>query len=385
MAIGSLFENQNWNMKIQPFQLERYLAAHEFSAPYLLCCSDCESLSVAELLKLEPGSEEQFHTLRLGYTPSSGNASLRSEIAKLYHQIEEKHILVHSGAEEAIFTFMNTVLDRGDHLIVHYPAYQSLLQIAESIGCEVTRWVTREEGGWELDLEFLRVNLRHNTKVVVINCPHNPTGYVMPRDVFDSFVKLSQEHGFIIFSDEVYRFLEYHPDTILPALSDVDDRGVSLGVISKSFGLAGLRIGWIATRNLRLLEQLATFKDYTTICNSAPSEFLAEVALRQRDTIFQRNLKIVRRNLDVLGQFFGEFQGLFNWHPPGAGPIAFPSLSEGSDSRRFCSDLVRQSGVLLLPGTLFGPEYRSNFRIGYGRINLPECIEKLRAYIHDLR
>jgi aspartate/methionine/tyrosine aminotransferase len=372
-------------MKIKPFALERYFAEYEFSAPYLLCCSDCESFSLRELLELEPDAQTQFQGLRLGYTPSLGTTALRKEIANLYRSIREEHVLVHSGAEEAIFSFMNVVLDPGDHIIVHYPVYQSLFQIAESIGCDVTRWMTREEEGWELDLDFLSRSLKENTKAVVINCPHNPTGYVMSPEDYRSLVDLSHEHGFIIFSDEVYRFLEYETGAQLPALCDIDERGVSLGVMSKSFGLAGLRIGWIATRNRQLFEELAAFKDYTTICNSAPSEFLAEIALKHRDTILQRNLDLIRNNLGVLQAFFALYEHVFHWAPPKAGPIAFPSLVGNVDSQRFCHDLVTQTGVLLLPGILYGPEYVSNFRIGYGRVNLAQCIEKLREYLDNTR
>jgi aspartate/methionine/tyrosine aminotransferase len=372
-------------MKIKPFVLERYFAEYEFSAPYLLCCSDCESFSLKELLELEPDAQTQFLSLRLGYTPSPGTSALRRQIATLYHHVHEDHVLVHSGAEEAIFNFMNVVLDPGDHIVVHYPAYQSLFQIAESIGCDVTRWMTREEEGWELDLDFLSKNLKENTKVVVINCPHNPTGYVLSRQDFQSLIDLSHEHDFIIFSDEVYRFLEYKTDVQLPALCDVDERGVSLGVMSKSFGLAGLRIGWIATRNKQLFEKLAAFKDYTTICNSAPSEFLAEIALKHRDTILQRNLDIIRNNLEVLQAFFARHDHVFHWAQPKAGPIAFPSLVSDSDSQRFCHDLVTKTGVLLLPGILYGLEYAGNFRIGYGRRNLAQCIEKLREYLDSNR
>ena len=373
-------------MKIGTFELERYFAQHEFSAPYLLCCSDCESFSVKELLEMEPGAEEGLRQLWLGYTESPGSPSLRREIAQLYQHVEASQVLVHAGAEEAIFSFMNVVLDPGDHVIVHYPCYQSLSEIAQAIGCQVTRWVARpdtEAVGWELDLDELRRYLRPDTKAVVVNCPHNPTGYLMSRAKWRELVALSQAHGFILFSDEVYRLLEYDEEERLPALCDVDDRGVSLGVMSKSFGLAGLRIGWIATRNRALYEQMAAYKDYTTICSSAPSEFLAELALRHKNEILARNLDLVRSNLQILDRFFAEHDALFDWVPPRAGPIAFPSLraEAGPDAERFCDDLVTRAGVLLLPGTVYGPEYGYHFRIGFGRKNLARCIDVTREYL----
>ena len=374
-------------MKIPTFTLERYFARYEFDAPYLLCCSDCESLSVGELLALEPGAEEQLRKLWLGYTESPGGASLRHEIAGLYERVEAGHVLVHAGAEEAIFGFMNAVLEPGDHVIVHYPCYQSLFEIARAIGCRVTRWVAHPEADWALDLDELRGYLRPDTRAVIVNCPHNPTGYLMPVPAWEELVALSQAHGFILFSDEVYRLLEYSEAERLPALCDVDERGVSLGVMSKSFGLAGLRIGWVATRNQTIYEQMAAFKDYTTICSSAPSEFLAELALRHKDEIVARNLDLVRGNLALLDGFFSEHSALLNWVPPRAGPIAFPALREdaGVDAERFCHDLVTRAGVLLLPGTTYGVEYERHFRVGFGRKNLPECVEETRAYLRGGR
>ena len=171
--------------------------------------------------------------------------------------------------------------------------------------------------------------LTARTKVVVVNFPHNPTGFLPPPAFVHELSALADRHGFIVFSDEVYRGLELDCADRLPAFADVNDRAVSLGVMSKTYGLAGLRIGWIATRNEQLRRELAAFKDYTTICNSAPSEFLAALALRNRETIVARNLQIIRDNLDRLDSFFGDHAELFDWRRPKAGSIAFPTLLQG--------------------------------------------------------
>ena len=366
-------------MHIEPFKLERFFEEYELKAPHLLCCSDCESFSIGDLLELEKGSGELFKNLRLGYTESQGNRRLREQISGLYSGIKADQILVHSGAEEAIFNTMNVALKKGDHIIVHYPCYQSLMEVAKSIGCEVTLWNTFDDKEWALDLDFLKKNIRPNTRLVVINCPHNPTGYVMPCDEFNEMITLSQKNGFIIFSDEVYRLLEYDEHDRLPSACEIDDRSVSLGVMSKSFGLAGLRIGWTATRNHGVHEKLAAFKDYTTICSSAPSEFLSTVALKNKNQILERNLGIIKKNLVILNEFFNRHSDKFSWKPPKAGPIAFPSLNAG-DIDYFCHDLVKRAGVLLLPGTLYDRSY-SNFRIGFGRNNLKECVQKFEEYL----
>jgi aspartate/methionine/tyrosine aminotransferase len=368
-------------MHIEPFKLERYFAQYEFAASHHLCASDCESVTVGELLDMSPGAETELKDLWLGYTESRGHPLLREQIAALYADadVDADRVLVHTGAEEAIFNLMNVLLEAGDHLIVHYPCYQSLMQVARSIGCDITLWKADAEADWALDLSYLKREIRRNTKLVVINCPHNPTGYLMPHDEFAEVLTLSRRHGFTVFSDEVYRFLEYNPGHRLPGACECDDRGVSLGVMSKSLGLAGLRIGWIATRNRRLYDQMAEFKDYTTICNSAPSEFLSTLALKNRQRLWQRNLRIIQENLEILDTFFADHHDRFEWIRPKAGPIAFP-VYKGGDVDRFCRDLFEQSGVLLLPGTLYDPSYR-NFRIGFGRKGLPEGVRRLEAYI----
>jgi len=261
-------------MLIQPFKLERYFAKYEFSARYLLCSSDCESLSVGDLLALEPGAEEAMRRHWLGYTESPGSPSLRKEITRIYTSITPEEVLVFSGAEEAIFLFILAELKAGDHLIVHWPCYQSLFEVAKGMGVDVTLWMAREENSWQLDLDELKQRVRPETRAIIVNTPHNPTGYLMPRSDFDELNRIALDRGLVLFCDEVYRELEYDPADRLPAACDVNPGAVSLGVMSKTYGLAGLRIGWIATHRAEILNRIATLKDYTTICNSAPSELL---------------------------------------------------------------------------------------------------------------
>ena len=366
-------------MRLKPFKLERYFAKHEFAAPYLLCASDCESLSVGDLFDFEPGARKQFECLWLGYTETLGDPQLRGIIASLYENMEADDILVHSGAEEAIFNFMNVTLDPGDHIIVHSPCYQSLSEVARSIGARVSDWHGNPGRGWELDLADLKSLLTNRTKVVVVNFPHNPTGFLPEDDFVRELSALSDRHGFLIFSDEVYRGLELDPKNRLLAFADINERALSLGVMSKTYGLAGLRIGWIATRNHNLFTELAAFKDYTTICNSAASEFLAALALRNAEMIVARNLQIIGANLERLDGFFDSHRDWFTWKRPKAGSIAFPLLRKGSVDA-FCADVVGTAGVLLLPGTLYGGAYNA-FRIGFGRKNLPEALGRFDAYL----
>ena len=247
------------------------------------------------------------------------------------------------------------------------------------MGAKVIEWKGDPNCRWELDMQFLRENVITRTTVVVVNFPHNPTGFLPSPEFLYELSSLSDERGFVIFSDEVYRGLEYNPADRLPSVSDINERAVSISVMSKVFGLAGLRIGWVATQNRGLYEKLAEFKDYTSICNSAPSEFLASVALRNARTIVKRNLQTIRENLDLLDEFFHRFEGILDWYRPKAGSVVFPRYL-GDSVDVFCDELVREAGVLLAPGTLFGEGYKC-VRFGFGRRNVPEALREFGRYL----
>jgi len=367
------------SMNLPPFKLERFFAKYEFNTEYLLCSSDCEAMSIADLLTFEPEAAEKFGQTWLGYTESQGDPKLRQAICGLYKTIQPEHVLVHAGAEEAIFLFMHAMLESGDHIIVHSPGYQSLTEVARAIGCDVSLWVAREENNWALDFDELHYLIRPTTKLIVVNTPHNPTGCLMPRADFDSLHRFVRENNLLLFSDEVYRESEYDPAARLPAACDQGEYAVSLGVTSKTYGLAGLRIGWIATRNQDIYARMAALKDYTTICNSAPSEFLAALALRHRQKLIDRNLGIIQHNLSIVDDLFARHSNLFAWIRPQAGSMGFPRLLKG-DVEDFCDSLVKRSGILLLPGSMYDDAH-NHFRLGLGRKNLPEAVERLEQYL----
>ena len=220
-------------------------------------------------------------SLSLGYTDSQGNATLRAEIANLYETTQAGDVLV-AAPEEAIFIAMNALLREGDHVIVAYPAYQSLYAIAEGLGCRVTRWPLEQRGdGWFLDPAFLDDHLTPDTRLIVINFPHNPTGHLIPHADLAHIVEKAREYGAYLFSDEMYRMLELDASRRLPSICDLYERGVTLSGLSKAYGLPGLRIGWLATRDATSMAQFIGWHDYTTICNSAPSEVLAIIGLQR--------------------------------------------------------------------------------------------------------
>lgn len=368
-------------MYIPDFKLERYLATYEFSAPYLLCTSDCESLSISELLSLEEGAESGFLNQKLGYTESKGDPILRSEIAGLYQTVTPDEVVVSAGAEEAIFILMNILLKPGDHVIVQEPAYQSLSEIPRAIGCRVSPWsLVERDGLWAADLDALERLITPDTRILVVNSPHNPTGHLFTQEEWRRLIEMTDDRGIRVISDEVYRGLEHDPGTQLPAMADCSYAGISIGVMSKAFGLAGLRIGWIATHDAEVIRRFLAMKDYTTICSSAPSEYLSTVALRNKEKILRRNREIVRRNLDLLHGFFRDHADILTWSVPRAGSTAFPRLCTADSSELFCNQVREGSGVLLLPGLVFGVE-GPYFRIGYGREDMSTALDQLIQYL----
>ena len=362
------------------FKLERFFAEHEFSAKHLLCSSDCQSMSVGKLLDFEPQAREQFFDLHLGYTESPGSPTLRAEIAKLYDNISAEDVVVFAGAQEGILLFLQGQLAADDHAIVHWPCYQSLFEVAHSAGGSVDRWTADASNDWALDLNQLDSLIRPNTKVIVVNTPHNPTGYLFSHEDWANLHSLAAERGVLVFCDEVYRESEQNPEDRLTAGCDMGSHGVSLGVMSKTYGLAGLRIGWVASQNADVIGRLRAMKDYTSICNSAPSEFLAELALRHRQRLVERSLGIIKSNLESLDRFFQTHPDQFHWVRPKAGAIAFPELTTGEAIEPFCERLLKETGVLLAPGTMFD-DPGNHFRLGFGRSDFAEGLGKIESWM----
>ncbi len=367
-------------MEIKDFEIERYFAKYEFSVKYQLSPSDCEPISQKKLVDMaNPQVRSLWDNLSLGYTESRGNPLLRAEIAGLYGGLKDDNVLV-AAPEEGIFLAMNTILSSGDHVIAPYPAYQSLYEIAKGLGCEVTPWRGEEQDGWKFDPNFLKDAMRPNTKLVVMNFPHNPTGYLPSPKEFREMVGIVAGQGAYLFSDEMYRMLEYDHQDRLPSATQEYDKAVSLSGMSKVFGLPGLRIGWLTSQDKKLMDKVANFKDYTTICSSAPSEILAIIGLQNRDDIIRGNVQRILENMEIFDDFTTRHQDLFTWIKPKAGSIAFPKIRSGEDSYQFCERVVSEAGVLVIPSSVFDYD-RQHIRVGFGRAAFPEALNVLEGYL----
>ena len=371
-------------MNIPPFTLERYFAKYEFSAKYMLSSSDCESLTLPELLEMgSPEMRKTFFELKLGYTESSGHPQLRAEAASIYKNINADDVLV-AAPEEAIFLLMHALLQPGDHVISTFPGYQSLYEIAGSIGCQLSRWEPVEAENWHFDLARLEALITPQTKLVVVNFPHNPTGTIPSHAEFDALIGMLRERGIYLLSDEMYRFLEIESGATLTSACEAYERAFSLFGMSKTFGLPGLRIGWIATQDAATLARMLELKDYTTICSSAPSEILSIIALQNKQTIIDTQNARLARNFALLDEFMTARPERFQLNRPRGGSICFPRILGVENTLDFADTLVAEAGIMIAPSHVF--DYgNQHFRIGFGRENFGEVLELFGKYVDALK
>lgn len=369
-------------MSINPFKLEEYLGQHEFKAPYTLCCSDAESLIMSKLLGMaSPSQLEMWEKLRLGYTEVSGHPLLKESLTTAFFpDLTSQQLLCTSRAEEGIFCSLFALCNPNDHVIVITPCYQSLMEIPRLKGCEVTSVSLLEENQWQIDLNAIQQAIKTNTKWVVINFPHNPTGQTISEADLSALINLLDQHGIWLFSDEVYRLLGPKDTVWAQPAACLYPKAISIGVMSKAFGMAGLRIGWVACQNQEVLKKIELMKHYTSICNSAPAEILSLIALSNQTKILNRITQIVETNLALLDQFFQNYGDLFSWVRPTGGCVGFVNYKGSQPVDAFCQDLLETKGVLLLPGSVY--DVTSNhFRLGFGRRNMKQALHLLESFL----
>lgn len=365
-------------MKYPEFKLETYLAKREFSAPYNFCASDLETHSMNEIIQMaDHQTSELWKDLQLSYTETMGQPVLREEISKIYgRDISKDQILCFAGAEEGIYCMAKALLEPKDHAIIVTPCYQSL----ESLVPTSTKIRLQYQNGWELDVGQIEEAIKPNTKLLVFNYPHNPTGTLIKPETQKQLVELARKNNIWIFSDEVYRLLEVNPSDRLRPFASIYEKGISLSVMSKAYGLAGLRIGWIACQDTHLLREMNEIKHYLSICNSGPSEILSLIALRASRIIHARNRRLMLENLEQLDRFFEEYSEWFEWVRPQGGCIGYPLFKGDVPIDKFADELLEQFGVLILPGSIFD-DNTNHFRISFGRKSMPQALERFIQFI----
>jgi aspartate/methionine/tyrosine aminotransferase len=370
---------------LKEFRLESYFARWEFKARYNLAASDAQTCSVTRLLETaDPSDRERWRELNLGYIPSEGTPELRQAIAASYETVAPDDVLCFAGAQEGLYCAMHALLQPGDHAIVLVPNYQSMESVPRTL-CDVDGVALRPENGWKLDPAEVRAAFRRNTKLVAVNFPNNPTGMNCDAATFEALIGMCRERGVHLFSDEVYRGIERNEAKRLPQAADRYERALSLNVVSKAYGLPGLRVGWIACRDRALLAAMQNVKHYLSICNAAPAELLATIALKAREALLGRNRRLCAKNLAALRSFFAGHAGRFEWYEPDGGCISFPRYCGSEGVETFCERLLSQAGVLLVPASIFRSDLLAvpadRFRIGYGRPCIGEALAAFSAFL----
>jgi aspartate/methionine/tyrosine aminotransferase len=371
---------------MREFALEAYFARWEKSVRYNLAASECQPLRLNALLALASDTDrERWDRLELGYGDPLGAEWLRVAIAGLYQTVQPGALLCFAGAQEGIYCAMHALLGAGDHAIVVTPNYQSIETVPLSL-CAVSGVALDPARGWTLDIDEVAAAIQPNTRLVSINFPNNPTGKILERNRFDALVALCRHHGLWLFSDEVYRLIERDPADRLPAVVDVYERGLSLNVMSKAYGLPGLRVGWIACRDGAVLQRMERLKHYLSICNAAPSEVLAHIALTAGEAILSRNRMIATGNLTHVQSVLDEFPAVLDWHRPEGGITGYPRYRGTDGVEAFADRLIKQAGVLVLPASLYRSDVvdtpSDRFRLGFGRVGMAAGLDALRDVLN---
>lgn len=370
-------------MKIKEFKLERLFARYSAKAKYRLSQSACEYCTMQEILDMaDEECKEMWENLSLGYSGQMGFEPLHEAVAERFTTIRPSDIL-ELVPEEGIFIFMNTMLDPGDEVIVMQPCLPSLYEIPRALGCKIIKWPLRETAwGWNLDFNFLAENISPKTKLLVLNIPNNPTGYMPVKTEVDRILNLADSMGTWVFCEETYRGMEHDPAAALPSLSDIYPRATTVGGVNK-FGLPGTRIGWLVTKNRTVLENCAAYKDYTTLSNNVPGEILATIAMRNATYLLQRNHKIVLENLDLAEKFFKKHRELLHWIQPNGGCTAFPRLLKPFDVTEMCEKAMNEKELLIIGERAYGLD-TNNFRVGLGRRDFDEALEVFSEVVEGM-
>jgi len=371
-------------MKIAPFKTEHFFARYEFTTPYQLCNSDCETTTVEELLKLADVSMDELGHLSLGYTETLGYPQLRQAIAEAYTQANTDDVVMLATPVEGIYLVAHAALNPGDEVIVLSPAYDALINTFEHVvgSANVHRWeiiLSADDARWKLDFDQLRSLISPKTKMLVVNFPHNPTGYLPTQDQLNELGKIAEQHDLILFCDEMYFDLVHSGTQPISSAADITKRAIVLSGLSKTYGLPGLRTGWLVIQDKELRENIINWKFYTSICASAPSEFLALAAWKVRDQLRDRSIAQIEHNLGLANSFFARWPDLFTWHKPMAGSVALVGMNVPSVTA-FATQLAEKAGVLILPATTLGSDDQ-HMRMGFGRAGFGEALEKFEVYL----
>eukprot|EP01001_Neometanema_parovale_P006479 NODE_2835_length_1331_cov_44.716887_g2693_i0.p1 GENE.NODE_2835_length_1331_cov_44.716887_g2693_i0~~NODE_2835_length_1331_cov_44.716887_g2693_i0.p1 ORF type:complete len:383 (+),score=51.83 NODE_2835_length_1331_cov_44.716887_g2693_i0:87-1235(+) len=371
-------------MKIAPFKTEEFFALYEFNTTHQLCCSDCESITIKELFDMAGVGLEELGNVSLSYSETTGSLGLRKAISGIYDSVKPEEVVMLGAPVEGIYLAANALLSKGDEVIVMTPAYDALVTTFEHVvGIEATRpWPLRPvDGAWQLDLESLKALATPNTKLVVVNFPHNPTGFVPTSDELRQIQDFCSERGVWLFCDEIYAGLTWGSHQAPASVSDNLEytRTITLRGLSKTYGLPGLRSGWLVVKDEELRNDIINWKFYTTICGPTPVECITEVALKVHKQLAIINSTLVEENVKIANAFFSRHSEKFEWRPPMGGSVGLVRM-KGAAITTFAHQMAKDAGILILPATCMGGNDQ-DFRMGFGRKNFAEALQKFEDYL----
>lgn len=355
-------------MYIKPFGVERWLSKYETTVDYNLTSTSIMPLSINELLELTGEDEEQvkenIFSIKLNYGAIEGRLDYLSGIASLHQSIQKEQVISTNGGVGASHLTMMIVIEPGDHVVAILPAYQQIYSVPESIGAQMEYlFLEKTETDYVLDLNKLMHLVTPETKAIVFNNPNNPTGDVIDDEALEKMVEIARKNDTYLICDEAYRGLT-HNIGFSTSVADLYEKGISLGSMSKAFAMAGLRLGWIASRDVKFMQDVYIHRDYTMISNGVIDEYVAALALKHKNAVQQRNLGITQSRATLFKKWLDNEPKL-SYAPFKGGTVALPYFESSLSSEEFCAKVIEEKSVLLMPGFVFDLE--KCFRMGYAR------------------
>ncbi|EPY2279015.1 aminotransferase [Clostridium sporogenes] len=373
-------------MKIKTFKVEQWMNQYENDAIYNLAETCIDSLTLRKLLNLAGKNFEEYMAslgdIRMTYSHIYGSPNLLKGIASLFQDVKAEQIIPTHGAIGANHQVLITLLEPGDSMVSVAPTYQQHYSIPESMGTEVNILKLLPENNFLPDLEELKKMVNSNTKLITINNPNNPSGSLIPVELLKQIVDIAKSVDAYVLSDEVYRGIT-EDGSYMPSIVDLYEKGISVGSMSKTFSLAGLRLGWIVSKDEKIINLCRERRDYDTISCGVLDDIFASLALENKDAILERNRKIVMTNRELLHQWVSS-EPRVSYVKPVAGNTALIYYDADMHSYEFCEKLLKETGVFYTPGECFDLDYC--FRIGYAfdSKTLMEGLEKTSEFISNL-
>jgi aspartate/methionine/tyrosine aminotransferase len=377
-------------MQIDKFKVEDWMNEYEKYCLYDLGNTTVNTLSLNELFEICNVEKTEFlnklSSNILGYGDITGNEELKKHIANLYQTLTANEIVTTIGASGANHLVFYSLIEPDDEVVCVIPTYQQLYSIPKSFGANVSCLKLTNKNNFSIDIDELNSLVTSKTKLICINNPNNPTGALLEKEQLKQIIEIARKNDCYILCDEVYRGLEHNHKVfppLQPSIADMYEKGIVTSSMSKTFSLAGVRLGWIATKNKKILSEIISHREYNMISCSILNEAISTLALTNAQKIVTRNQKTILESLEILDNWI-KSQKQFSYVKPKAGTTALIYYDLQIKSAELCDRLAKEKGVFLTPGSCFGME--NCFRIGYCRgINqLKTGLSKIEEFVDEL-